>query len=82
MKIVDVTWITGLSTSDHVGDAINRCAQSLYAIRELRGTSHTLHCLLPPPTVASQNNNVRPRIRNMPLTETELTNNFCIIKYF
>jgi len=36
MNILGVTWTTGLSASDHVRDVINRCAQSLYAIRLLR----------------------------------------------
>jgi hypothetical protein len=144
MKILGVTWTTGLSASDHVRDVINRCAQSLYAIRVLRThgmsdqtlqaiyrsvvvakllyassawwgftsatdqqridaffgrskrcgfcppdlpsfneqciaadeklfkaillkSSHTLHCLLPPPTVASQNYNLRPRTHNITL---------------
>jgi hypothetical protein len=144
IKILGVTWTTGLSTSEHVGDVINRCAQSLYAIRVLRThsmndqtlqaiyrsvvvakltyassawcgfttatdqqridaffgrskrcgfcpsdlpsfneqcvaadeklfrdilliTSHILHCLLPPPTVASQNYNCRPRTHNITL---------------
>lgn len=144
MTILGVTWTTGLSISEHVGDVINRCAQSLYAIRVLRThgmsdqalqsiyrsvivaklmyassawfgfttatdqqrvdaffrrskrcgfcptdlpsfkdqcvaaddklfknillhSSHTLHCLLPPPTVASQNYNLRPRTHNITL---------------
>ena len=36
MKILGVTWTSGLAASEHVGDVINRCAQTMYALRVLR----------------------------------------------
>ena len=36
LKILGVTMTDGLSASDHVGDIIARCAQTLYALRVLR----------------------------------------------
>jgi hypothetical protein len=36
MKILGVTWTSGLAASEHVGDVIKRCAQTMYALRVLR----------------------------------------------
>ena len=36
MKILGVTWTSGLAASEHVSDVINRCAQTMYALRVLR----------------------------------------------
>ena len=45
MKILGVTWTSGLAASEHVSDVINRCAQSLYALRVLRTHGMSLQSL-------------------------------------
>jgi len=43
IKVLGVTFTSHLSVSDHLGDVIRKCAQSLYAVKVLGLRFHAIH---------------------------------------